>query len=420
MLPVKQGSKQGWRIVVVKSATSIKNYHRDDAAIQAYACRAAGVPLIEIALAYIDKTWVYPGDEDYRGLLIEHALTEETFARGEEVEGWIACAQAIAREQVEPAIPTGSQCNEPYSCGFIDHCLSQVAAPEHPASWFPRIQSKALIEHLARGSDDMRDVPDELLNEKQLRVKRCTLNNEVYFDPQGAATDLVPYPLPGYFLDFETVQFAVPIWKGTRPYQQLPFQFSMHYLLPTGELEHREFLDLSGNDPSKAFAEALIEACGQQGPVFVYNAAFETTRIKELAARFSEIEAPLFAIKERIVDLLRVAEARYYHPCQQGSWSIKKLLPAIAPEMRHDQLDGVQDGGMAMEAFKEAISGSCAPERKVEVERQLRNYCRLDTLAMVRVWHHFTNQLTTDELHSRHADTLTANCWDQTLIDPLL
>ena len=389
MLPVKQGRKRAWRMVEVKSSTSLKDYYRDDATIQAYVTRAAGVPLVAIALAHVDKNWVYPGKGDYTGLLIEHDLTEEAFSRGAEVEGWIAAAQSVARKRKEPSIRTGEQCTTPYACGFADYCSSQEPQAEYPVHWLPRVQTKALKEHLAQGSSELRNVPDELLNERQLRVKHCTLNNEVWFDAEGAVADLAPHKLPGYFLDFETVQFAVPIWKGTRPYQQIPFQFSVHRLSRSGKLQHREFLDLSGKDPSKKFAEALIEACGQRGPVFVYNSAFETTRIKELAERFPKLKKPLLAINERIVDLLKIAEARYYHPSQQGSWSIKKVLPAIAPDLRYDALDGVRDGGMAMEAFKEAIAGECSENRKSEIDQQLRNYCRLDTLAMLRLRDNF-------------------------------
>lgn len=386
MLPVKQGRKRAWRMVEVKSSTSLKDYYRDDAAIQAYVTRAAGVPLIAISVAHIDKNWIYPGKGDYQGLLVEHDLTEEAFAREEEVEGWIAAAQSVARKRKEPAIGTGEHCTAPYACGFADYCSSQEPQAEYPVHWLPRVQTKALKEHLAQCTGELCDVPDELLNERQLRVKHCTLNNEIWFDAEGAAADLAPHKLPGYFLDFETVQFAVPIWKGTRPYQQIPFQFSVHRLSRSGKLEHREFLDLSGKDPSKRFAEALIEACDQRGPVFVYNAAFEITRIKELADRFPKLKKPLLAINERIVDLLKVAATRYYHPSQQGSWSIKKVLPAIAPDLRYDALDGVQDGGMAMDAFNEAIANECEEDRKVEIDLQLREYCGLDTMAMVRLW----------------------------------
>lgn len=386
MLPVKQGRKRAWRMVEVKSSTSLKDYYRDDAAIQAYVTRAAGVSLVAISLAHIDKNWIYPGKGDYQGLLVEHDLTEEAFARGKEVESWIAAAQSVARKRKEPAIGTGEHCTAPYACGFAEYCSNQEPQAEYPVHWLPRVQTKTLKEHLAQCTGELCDVPDELLNERQLRVKHCTLNDETWFDAQGAAADLAPHKLPGYFLDFETVQFAVPIWKGTRPYQQIPFQFSVHRLSRSGKLEHREFLDLSGKDPSKKFAEALIEACDQRGPVFVYNAAFETTRIKELADRFPKLKKPLLAINERIVDLLKVAEARYYHPSQQGSWSIKKVLPAIAPDLRYDALDGVQDGGMAMDAFKEAIAKECEEDRKAAIDLQLRMYCGLDTMAMVRLW----------------------------------
>lgn len=386
MLPVKQGRKNAWRTVEVKSATSVKDYHRDDVAIQAYVTRAAGVPLIDIALAYIDKTWVYPGKDNYQDLLIEQDLTEEAFGRSAEVEGWIAEAHKVARKRKEPAIKTGKQCTTPYECGFIGYCSGQEPQAEHPVSWLPRVQTKALREHLENSTGELRDVPDALLNERQRRVKHCTLNNEIWFDAEGAAADLAAHKLPGYFLDFETVQFAVPIWKGTRPYQQIPFQFSVHRLSKSGNLEHREFLDLSGKDPSRKFAESLIEACGKRGPVFVYNAAFETTRIKELAERFSKLADGLLAINERIVDLLPIAEARYYHPSMEGSWSIKKLLPAIAPDLRYDQLEGVQDGGMAMEAFKKSISTEMPNNQKSIIRGNLLRYCKMDTLAMVTLW----------------------------------
>lgn len=393
MLPMRTGAKRTWRMVEIKSSTSVKNYHRDDAAVQAFVARAAGVPLAAIALAHIDSTWIYPGAEDYQGLLVENDLTEEAFARGDEVTGWIAEAQAIADRSDEPAIRTGRHCTDPYECGFLGCCESQEPAAEYPVHWLPRIQAKALKALIEEGAaTDLRQVPDSLLNDLQLRVKTHTLSGQVYFDAAGAAADLASHKLPAYFLDFETIQFAVPIWKGTRPYQQLPFQFSVHRLSRTGKLEHRSFLDLSGNDPSRAFAEALIMACGENGPVFVYNAAFETARIRELAERFPRFRPALQAINERVVDLHPIAKQRYYHPNQNGSWSIKQVLPAIAPDLRYDALEGVQDGGMAMDAYMEAIHPDTTRPRKEEIEQELFAYCRLDTFAMVRLWQHFSGR----------------------------
>ncbi len=393
MLPIGGTGKPAWRMVEIKSSTSLKDYHRDDAAIQAYVARAAGVPLVAIALAHIDSNWVYPGHGDYRGLLLENDLTAEAFARGAEVQGWIAEAQAAAARGEEPAIRTGPRCTDPYECGFLGHCRGQEPQAEYPIHWLPRIQSKAVKAHITdHAITDMRQVRDSLLNQRQQRVKAHTLSGEVYFDGLRAATDLADHKLPAYFLDFETIQFAVPIWNGTRPYQQIPFQFSMHRLGANGELEHQSFLDLSGNDPSKAFAQALIAAGGNKGPIFVYNAGFETARIKELGNRFAELKASLLAINARVVDLLRIAEQRYYHPSQQGSWSIKKVLPAVAPDLRYSALEGVQDGGMAMNAFLEAIATGTTASRKAQIEKQLLTYCSLDTYAMIRLWQYFSGR----------------------------
>ena len=391
MQPLQVDGKQGWRMVEVKSSTSVKDYHRDDVAVQAFVTQSAGVPLQSIALAHIDSSWTYPGNEDYSGLLKENDLTAEAFSRSEEVKAWIAQAQLVNASPSEPAIETGAHCEVPFACGFFGYCSRDLPKAQYPVHWLPHIGAKA--RQLARqGVTEIKDVPDDLLNARQQRVKAHTLANTVYFDAAGAAADLAVHSLPAYFLDFETIQFAVPIWKGTRPYQQNTFQFSLHTLSDSGQLDHTEFLDLSGGDPSEPFAHALIAACGECGPVYVYNAGFETARISELAIRYPQFSNALLAIKSRVVDLLPIARERYYHPSQQGSWSIKKVLPAVVPELRYDALDGVQDGGMAMEAFLEAIHPDTHVERKKQIEQQLLAYCKLDTYAMVRLWRVFAGR----------------------------
>ena len=393
MLPVRQGGKRAWRMVEVKSTTSVKDEHRIDVAIQAFIARTAGVPLAAVALAHLDSTWVYPGGGDYQGLLVETDLTEEAFGYSDAVQQMIAAAQAVAAQPAEPDVRTGRHCDDPYECGFKNHCQSQEPQATYPVSWLPRVQKKALKAQIeANGVTDLREIPDDLLNETQRRVKTHTLTDSVYFNAVGAGAALAAHPLPAYFIDFETVQFAVPIWQGTRPYQQIPYQFSAHCLAPTGKLEHQSFLDLSGNDPSKAFAQALIAACSERGPVFVYNAAFERSRIEELADRFPVLKRPLFAINGRMVDLLPIARDYYYHPSQQGSWSIKKVLPAVAPDLSYDALEGVQDGGMATTAYLEAIALGTAPSRKVQIQQQLLDYCGLDTQGMVRLWQFFAGR----------------------------
>lgn len=390
MLPDPQDGKVAWKMIEVKSSTSVKDYHRDDIAVQAHIAAAAGVRLSSISVAHIDNSFVYPGDGDYQGLLKENDLTEEAHSRSDEVKGWIDGAQAVAAMPDEPEIATGPHCNSPFPCGFAAYCNRGKVTPEYPLSSLPNLRAGRRERIEAAGHDDLRDVPDEFLGELHNRIKQCSITGEAYFDAEGAAADLAPYGFPAYFLDFETAMFAVPIWKGTRPYQQLPFQFSLHILAENGDLQHHGFLDLTGGDPSYACAKSLVDLCGDQGPIFAYNAGFEGGVMRKLAERFPEFAPALDAIIKRLVDLLPIARKRYYHPSQHGSWSIKAVLPAAIPELSYDQLDGVQDGGMAVSAFLEAIAPQTTHEQKIKLQDQLHAYCKLDTLAMVRLWQFFT------------------------------
>jgi hypothetical protein len=391
MVPVRKGGKLAWKMVEVKSSTSVKDYHLDDAAIQVFIAHAIGVALDSASVACIDSSWVYPGNGDYSGLLHETDVTELAISREAEVRDWIADAQRVVASSQEPVVQVGSHCSAPFECGFSAYCQSQVPVANYPIGQLPGRLSKALRELIdADGLTDLQEVPDELLNDKQLRVKRTALTGQAFFDVAGAARALEEHKLPAYFMDFETIQFAVPIWKGTRPYQQIPFQFSVHRLSRTGNLEHQSFLNLSGDDPSPEFAKALIEACGDRGPVFAYNASFEKSRILELASRFPSSARDLKSLADRVVDLLPIARDYYYHPDQRGSWSIKAVLPSLCPDLDYAQLDGVQNGGMAMEAYVEALSLETTPERKADIERQLVAYCALDTLALVRLWSAFS------------------------------
>jgi len=393
MLPVTQDGKAAWHMVEVKSSTSVKDYHLDDIAIQSFVARESGVDLTGVSLAHIDSSWTYKGDGVYRGLLVEQDLTQIAFSRTDEVRTWIAAAHAVASKEAPPKVETGLQCINPFPCGFSAHCHKDKPAAEFPVTWLPRIQSKTLKTYIHENAViDMRDIPDSLLNLQQRRVRDQTVSGECFFDADGARHDLRQHKFPAYFLDFETIQFGVPKWAGTRPFQSLPFQFSLHRLDEQGELDHHGFLDLSGEDPTHSFACALVEHCGDFGPIFVYNSGFEGSRINELAQRFLELKTSLLAIKQRLVDLLPIAQARFYHPSQMGSWSIKKVLPAIAPKLNYQQLAGVKDGDMAMQAFLEAIAPGTAVDRKQEIHGQLQAYCALDTLAMVEIWKVFSGR----------------------------
>lgn len=390
LLP-KRGSS--WRMVEVKSATKVHDYHREDLAVQAHVARNAGLDLSSVAVAHVDGKWVYPGDGNYRGLLVEKDLSKETFERAVDAAGWITAAKEVASLASPPAVTTGGHCSTPFQCGFHAHCHSLERQAAHPVRWLPRMQTKVLKEHLLDTAViDMNQVPDELLNERQQRVKHCTVRGEVYFDAQGAASALAKRAGPWYFLDFETARFAVPIWAGTRPYQQIPFQFSVHRLSRSGSLTHHEFLDLSGDNPMRALAEALIDACGDRGTIFAYHSSFEEMRIRELAAAFPRLRCQLKALLPRIVDLQPVAERHYYHPRQEGSWSIKEVLPAAFPELDYAKLEGIADGSAASAGYAEAIHPACPLPRKAGVKAELKRYCGLDTYGLVKLWGKFSGQ----------------------------
>ena len=236
MLP--RPTSTAWKMVEVKSSTSVKDYHRDDVAVQTHIARASGIEIESVAVATIDSSWVYPGNNDYRGLLSETDLTQETLARDTEVKGWIDEAQRIATQENESDIAPGDQCSTPFECGFCAYCTSKQKQPECPLGWLPRFSADKKADLIERGIDDLRQVPDHLLNDIQLRVKKHTEEGTVYFDAAGAANDLASYGFPAYFLDFETISFAVPIWAGTRPYQQVPFQFSLHIVNADRGINH--------------------------------------------------------------------------------------------------------------------------------------------------------------------------------------
>jgi hypothetical protein len=402
LIPVEDPSGTAWRMVEVKSSAGVKDYHVKDLAVQTAIATQAGIRLTKISLAHVDNTWSYPGNGQYDGLLKEVEQTNRVRDFGTDVARWLHDAHLIAKLSYAPARSTGGHCSDPYECGFLAHCSSSEPKVEHPVSWLPRVQTKALKALLAApGVKAMEDVPDNLLNDLQLRVKKHTLADTVYLDSERAGAALAKHPLPGYFLDFETIAFAVPIWAGTRPYEQVPFQFSMHYLQARDqEPQHSEFLDLTGNNPTRPFAEALVQACGETGPIFVYNKGFEGGRIEDVIRHLQDevgLVAALASIKDRLIDLKPITQDNYYHPSQQGSWSIKAVLAAMAPEMSYQNLDTVQDGAGAQLAYLRAIGQSGKPLDAEQIEatrNQLFAYCKLDTLAMVKIWQQLSKSFT--------------------------
>ena len=349
------------RMIEVKSATRLKEYHLQDIAIQGWVAEGAGVPLDGLSVAVIDTGYVYPGGDDYRGLLREIPVADQARPLMAHIPGWVRGFNELLAGPL-PAIRTGAQCRRPFECPFVEFCEGQEG----------KTRCAPGEEREADGSCAV-PPPDSALGR---------------LDP-AATVFLATLPYPRYYLDFETVQFAVPVWAGTSPFQQIVFQWSCHAEERPGEVSHREFLDTSGAAPMRSAAEALLEALGDRGPVFVYH-DFEKWRIMEMARMFPDLAPALNAVAGRLVDLLRLTRDHYEHPALNGSYSLKVVLPTIDAELDHALLEEVQDGLSAQAAFHEAVDPDTSDERREALRRSLLEYCALDTLALVRVAHRFT------------------------------
>ncbi len=367
----------GWRIIEVKASTSVKDEHVFDCTVQRWVFEGLGHKLTTLALATVDNTFVYEGNEDYAGLLIESDQTEHTSSMLPVIPEWIAKAKRAASGS-EPDIGVDRHCYQPYECPFVAHCWP--ADVDYPVQGLGGNRAK-LGEFIAEGLHDIRDVPALQLSEKQRRIQKVTQAGVAELLP-GARQFVESLPYPRYYLDFETIAPAVPIWPGTRPYEILPIQWSCHYEAGEGAMAHSDFLDLTGTPPMRRLAESLIRALGAIGPVLMYT-TYERTVINNLIERFPDLAASLTAIVERLVDLAPPTQQNYYHPDMAGSWSLKAVLPTITTELLYSELKGIQEGTAASEGYLEAIAPDTSEQRKAQLREQLLRYCKFDTEAMV-------------------------------------
>ncbi len=376
----------GIRLIEVKSSTSLKPEHITDCAIQAWVARGAGLDVREVLLAHVDSRFVYPGGGDYQGLLVEHDISGRVMALQPEVPRWLASAQAAAAGHGEPDVRPGKRCVTPYDCTFMAHCWPSDAA--YPVQGLGG-DRELLGSFVAAGFRDLRDIPaEQLTRADHLRIQSVTRAGVPKLAPE-AGRFLAGLGYPRYFLDFETIALAVPVFPGTRPYETLPFQFSCHVLHADGHIEHRSHLDLRGEDPSRRCAEALLAAIDGPGPVFVYT-SYEQRVIDGLAERFPELAARLKAITGRLVDLHPLTKKHFYHPDMLGSWSLKKVLPVVAPDLRYAAGE-VQDGNAASAAWLEAQQPGVTPARRAALAAELTRYCALDTEGLIRLTDHLSS-----------------------------
>jgi hypothetical protein len=374
-----------WGLREVKSSTGLKERYIDDIALQAFVLKGAGVAVSSIELLHVNNTYVRGAGgicwpEFFTRLDLGADVAEALITVLDRLPGMRDCLNMPELPDAEP----GSQCHAPYDCEFLDRCTA-----DKPADWIaylPRLSQTRRSELKALGIEAISEIPEDFpLSGKQAIIRDATASGRPYV-AQDLARLLGGYGPPACYMDFEAMMPPIPLYEGTRPYQTLPFQWSLHVMAADGALSHQEFLADGASDPRRGFAETLIEALGAEAtPIIVYS-AYERTRLRELAAQFPDLADQLEAAINRIVDLLPLVRGAVYHPDFQFSNSIKSVAPALCPGFGYDDLDGIADGMAAAGAFLQLASGVLAvPEEVDQLRGALLAYCQRDTLAMVEV-----------------------------------
>ncbi|HEY7727509.1 MAG TPA: DUF2779 domain-containing protein, partial [Candidatus Eisenbacteria bacterium] len=353
--------------------------------IQLHVVEGSGVPVRRAGLLHVNNRYVYPGGPyDLERLFVWRDQTDVARQMAPWVADALAAMRAPLRAGSPPGIDTGPHCDRPYRCPFYTHCHAN--GPEHPIDDLPRAGARLLDELRALRIEDIRDIPDDFdgLSDLQHRVRACARTGAVFADPE-LTRQLARLAFPVHFLDFETCNPALPIYPGTRPFQQIPFQWSDHALQKSGAVEHLEFLQGGRADPRLPLAEALAEALEHAGAIVVYS-GFEERIIRSLVEEFPKLQPRLLPlVEDRMVDLLELIRRHYYHPAFRGSFSIKDVVPALVPGLGYHDLT-IREGGQAGAAYLEMVDPATLPGRRAEIRDALRAYCRRDTEAMVMLF----------------------------------
>lgn len=374
-----------WRLIEVKSSTDVKEdaYHFEDVAIQYRVLSRGGLDVASACLAHINRSYVFQGGSiDVRQFFKIRNLTRRVERMLPELTFRLRAFSSVLNQSKAPNFPTGPHCKAPVTCEFFDRC--NPPRPDDHVGYLPRIQASAVDELVEMGVESIRDIPDDFpLNERQRRACTSVQTGEPWFSADlGKELERLKYPL--FFMDFETVNPAIPRFPGMRPYDQLPFQWSVHVLREPGTaLDHHEFLATDASDPRREFVASLCPVLGKSGSIVVYS-AFESQRLSELAAWLPEFSGRIKKIQSRLWDLLPVVRSHVYHPKFLGSYSIKNVLPAIVEGMTYEGMM-VGNGTEAGLAWESLVRGGLDQTERDRIRKALLDYCGQDTMAMVRL-----------------------------------
>ena len=379
---VKENGK--WKVYEVKSSTSVSEVYLMDASIQYYVLSNLGYDIEDISIVYINNQYIRQGELDLQSLFAVQSVLDEALANQEFIAEKVKEFQALLREPNIPDIDIGTHCTDPYNCSFMGYCWKDV--PDYSVFDIARLRKAQKFDLYYQGIVDFKDIPNDApLGYKQWQQVNSELNNETIINKEAIKEFIDDLEYPLHYLDFETFMPAVPLFDNSRPYQQIPFQYSLHIKRsPEGELEHFEFLAEASGDPREEFIKNLIIDVQPSGDILVYNQTFEKTRLKELAADFPQYEEEIYNIIARIKDLMIPFRERwYYTPEMKGSYSIKYVLPALVSGLSYEELN-IQEGGSAMNAF-ESLYFETDMIKIDQTRKDLLEYCKMDTLAMVEI-----------------------------------
>jgi predicted RecB family nuclease len=375
---LERGS-DGWTLVEVKSSLEVRPGHITDAAIQAHVLRSSGIDIRRVEVMHLNRDCRHP---DLSNLFRRQDVTEQVVEL-EASFGGIALAQLAMLQGPLPERATGDHCSSPNKCPFWARCWPEL--PAHHLSTLHGARKKKVQEWDAQGWQTISQLPEDVelkgISRRQVsavRASRMVIEN-------GLAKALEAFKPPLAFLDFEAVQPAIPRWPGCGPYTHIPVQLSCH-TLAAGRYGHLEWLADGPGDPRPEFARRLLAACGGSGSIIVYNSSYEAGCIRHLSAAVPELEHDLSNLRDRLVDLLPVLSAFVYDPAFGGSFSLKSVVPVMAPEVRYGGM-AISEGRTASnELMRLLFDGGLDPQERSILREQLLAYCKVDTWAMVRLF----------------------------------
>ena len=376
-------------IYEVKSSTQIQDIYYHDVAYQSYVLTKLGFVVEVVGIVHIDNTYIRIGDLELDSLFKINDVTEVAKSYFSDVEERVKDLEGYMKQTEEPEQSIGPQCFSPYACGFFAFCTRELPTPNvfHVSGMHKRI----MFSHYERGYLSFPDLeqfgklnPGNLL---QIRHELHELPD--YMERNNIACFLAQVTYPLYFLDFETFQPAIPLYDYSKPYEQIVFQYSLHYMeVKGGQLKHKAYLAYPGEDPRAELAKQLCKDIPLNVCTVAYNMSFEKSRIKSLADLFPDLAGHLMNIHDNIIDLMVPFRSKnYYTRAMQGSYSIKYVLPALYPndiDLDYNQLEGVHNGAEASAIF--AKMASMSHEELEKYRGHLLKYCELDTYAMVKIW----------------------------------